>query len=301
MNSEPKRFKVVTDPTDDEVKEFQKGLEDYNMRRTDGEFNSPEEWLNLVLNDHDGNVVGGITTSTLYWAQYLETFWVDKKYRGQGYGRDLLLEAERLAKKNGCVVSQTYTFSWQAPDFYQAAGYELKATYDGYVEGITELILMKSLSSTDTSPKETDPNRFTIHKVSSEEALKHIQEGMREYSIGELGDLRSVHPEIGIKLVIKNDEGKVIGGLAGYTTLGTMNFGELWVHEDYRNQGYGKDLLTTAESLAKEKGCIAGQTACFIFQNLDFLKSQGYNSYGILDGYPKGAKEHLLIKRFEER
>ncbi|MDF1537783.1 MAG: GNAT family N-acetyltransferase [Candidatus Thorarchaeota archaeon] len=75
------------------MKEFQKGLEAYNIEKSNGEFNSPEEWISLVLKDHEGNIVGGITTSTLYWAQYLEAFWVDAKYRGLGYGRDLVLEA----------------------------------------------------------------------------------------------------------------------------------------------------------------------------------------------------------------
>ncbi len=301
MTTRTNRFEVISNPTDDEVKEFQKGLEAYNMKQTDGEFKSPEEWLSLVLKNHDGKIVGGITTSTLYWAQYLETLWVDDKYRGLGYGKDLVLEAERLAKKNGCLISQTYTFSWQAPDFYQAIGYKLIATYDGYVEGITELILMKKLDTTDdVSPQETDSTRFTIFKDSTKESKKIIHEGMRKYNKEKLGDLRSVHPEIGIKLVIKNDDGRVIGGLSGYTTLGTMNIGELWVDEEYRNQGYGMELLATSETLAKEQGCIAGQIACFTFQGLDFLKSQGYNSYGYLDGYPKGVKEYLLIKRFAE-
>ena len=301
MTTETNRFEVVSNPTDDEVKEFQKGLESYNMKQTEGEFKSPEEWLSLVLKDHDGKIVGGITTSTLYWAQYLETLWVDDKYRGLGYGRDLVLESERLAKKNGCLISQTYTFSWQAPDFYQAIGYKLMATYDGYVEGITELILMKKLDTTDdVSPQETDSTRFTIFKDSTKESKKIIHEGMRKYNKEKLGDLRSIHPEIGIKLVIKNDGGRVIGGLSGYTTLGTMNIGELWVDEEYRNQGYGMELLATSETLAKEQGCIAGQIACFTFQGLDFLKSQGYNSDGYFDGYPKGVKEYLLIKRFAE-
>ena len=292
------RFRINTDPTADEIKEFQKGLEAYNMEHTNGEFNSPEEWLNLILKDHDGNIVGGITTSTLYWAQYLEAFWVDKRYRRMGYGRDLVLEAERLAKINGCVVSQTYTFSWQAPDFYQAVGYKLMATYDGYVEGITEHILMKRLDDTEITPRKNDSNRFTIHKVALEEAQEPIYEGMKEHTLSKLGNLRSLLPEVGMKLIVKNNNGQVIGGLSGYTTLGTMNFGEIWVHEDYRNQGYGKDFLKTAENIAKEKGCIAGQTACFTFQNLDFLKSQGYSTYGCLDGYPKDVKEYLLMKRF---
>ena len=176
------------------------------------------------------------------------------------------------------------------------------ATYEGYVDGITELILMKRLDTTDDiSPQRNDPTRFTIHKESSKESQQIIHEGMRDDTNKKLGNLRTVHPEIGIKLVIKNDDGRVIGGLIGYTVLGTMNIGELWVDEEFRNQGYGKDLLMTAEELAKEQGCFAGQTACFTFQGLDFLKNQGYNSYGCLDGYPKGVKEYLLIKRFEEK
>ncbi len=289
---------ISSTPTDDEIKEFQKGLEAYNMKQSDDEFNSPVEWLYLVLKDHEDTIVGGITTSTLYWAQYLEAFWVDKRFRRLGYGRDLILEAERLAKLNGCVVSQTYTFSWQAPDFYQAVGYKLMATYDGYIEGITELILMKKLDDTDTAPRKTDPSRFTIHKVTPEEAQKPIYDGMAEHTRGKIGNLRTLHPEMSIKLITRSGDGQVFGGLSGYTTLGTMNFSELWVHDDYRNQGYGKELLQTAEKIAKEKGCIAGQTACFTFQNLEFLKKQGYNEYGCLDGYPNDVKEYLLIKRF---
>ncbi len=223
---------------------------------------------------------------------------MDTKYRRQGYGRDLLLEAERLAKKNGCVVSQTYTFSWQGLEFYQAVGYTLKATYDGYAEGITEHILMKRLDETDIEPEEADPNRFTIHKVTPEEAEGPIHDGMRLDTIDKLGNLRHEYPEIALRMVMKNEEEKVIGGLRGYTTLGTMNIGALWVDELYWNQGYGKELLTSAESLAKDKGCIAGQTACFTFQNLDFFRKQGYTEYGCLDAYPNGVKEYLLIKRF---
>ncbi len=297
--TEANRFDIITNPSDEEMKEFQKGLETYNMEKTDGEFNSPKEWLSLVLKDNDGNIVGGIMTSTLYWIQYLEVLWVDDKYRGLGYGRDLVLESEKLAKENGCITSQTYTFSFQAPEFYQAIGYKLIATYDGYVNDITELILMKRLDANDDVPSQnTDSTRFTISKDSTKETQQIFYEGMSVYSKEKIGDLRKAQPEIKIKLIVKNESDQVIGGLTGYTTLGTMNFGEFWVDERYRGQGYGKDLLTTAESIAKEKGVIASQTACFSFQNLGFLKKQGYIEYGVSDGYPKGVKEYFLIKKF---
>ena len=297
--SDSNRFDIITDPTDEEVKEFQKGLEAYNMGQTNGEFNSPQPWINLVLKDHEGTIVGGILTSTLYWSLYLEVLWVDEKYRGLGYGRDLVLEAQRLAKKNGCKTSHTYTFSWQAPDFYQAVGYKLLATYEGYHGGITELILMKRLDTIDDeSPHKVDSTRFAISEDSTEESQKIVRKGLGTNVDEHVRGLQKEYPHTGFKLVIKNDDRQVIGGVNGYTTLGTMFVRGLWVDERNRGQGYGKDLLKHAEELAKEKGCIAGQTACFSFQNLDFLRKQGYETLGDSDGYPNEVKEYYLIKKF---
>jgi len=299
IDSDSGRFSIITNPTDDEVKEFRKGLEAYNMEQTNGEFKSPKDWISLVLKDHEGNIVGGLLTSTLFWSQYLEVLWVDDKYRGLGYGRDLVREAERLSKKNGCITSHTYTFSWQAPYFYQAVGYKLIATYEGYIDGITELILMKRLDTIDNvSTQKADFIRFAISEDSTEESQSIVRKGLGKNLDEHVRDLLKEHPQIRYKLVIKNDNGQVIGGLCGHTILGTMNIEAIWVDERYRGQGYGKDLLMHAEKLAKEKGCIAGQIACFSFQELDFLKKHGYNTHGVSDGYPDGVKEYYLIKKF---
>ena len=301
INSEDGRFRIISNPTDDEVKAFQKGFEMYNMERTNGEYNSPEDWLSLVLRDHEGNIVGGIMTSTIFWVQYLEVFWVDERYRRLGYGRDLIHEAEILAKKNGCLASQTYTFSWQGPDFYQAVGYKLIATYDGYVDGITELILSKRLDMLNDVPSQkAESTRFTISDDSSEESQTIVRRGLGKNFDDHVINLLKEYPHTGIQLIIKNDEGQVIGGLCGYSVLGTMTLDDLWVDERYRSQGYGKDLLMYAETIAKERGCIALQTACFSFQNLGFMKSQGFDTFGVSDVYPRGVKEYYLIKRIEK-
>ncbi|MHA1492920.1 MAG: GNAT family N-acetyltransferase [Candidatus Thorarchaeota archaeon] len=293
------RYAITTEPTDEEVKEFQNGLEEYNMSQTDGEFNSPQPWLSLVLKDHEDIIVGGVLTSTLYWTQYLEVLWVDEKYRGNGYGRNLILEAHRLAKKQGCVSSHTYTFSWQAPDFYQAVGYKLIATYDGYHGGITELILMKRFDTINEEPNQkVDPTRFTISEDSTEESQIAVRRGLGSNFTKHVSHVLKEYPHTGYSLVIKNEEGQVIGGTNGYTTMGTMFVEGLWVAEKYRGQGYGKDLLMHAEKRAKEMGCIAGQGACFTFQNIEFFKKHGYGFYGHTDAYPNDVKEYFIIKKF---
>ncbi len=292
------RFAIDTDPTEEEMEEFRKGFDAYNMEQTDGEYNSPEEWLSLVLKDHDGNIVGGIQTSTLYWVQYLEVLWVDERCRGLGYGRDLVLASERLAKKNGCLASQTYTFSWQGNGFYQAVGYRLIATYDGYVDGITELILSKRLDTIeDRQPQKTDPTRFTVVQDSSKESQTVVRRGLGKDFDNNVADLLKEHPQIKIQLVIKDNDTRVLGGLSGYSVLGTMTLDDLWVDDRYRGLGYGRDLLACAEKTARERGCIALQTHCFSFQNFGFLKAHGFEEFGESDVYPKAVKEYYLIKR----
>ena len=297
--NESRRYVVASDPTEEEVKKFQQGLESYNMEKTNGEFNSPQPWHNLVLKDEEGTVIGGILTSTLYWTQYLEVLWVDENYRGLGYGRDLVMEAQRLAKEIGCISSHVYTFSWQAPDFYQAVGYDLIVTYDGYHSRIKEHILMTRFDSLDAkkTPK-TDPDRFEITSNPTEEELKTVRLGLSQNFTKHVQSVMKEHPHTDYCSVIKSADAEVIGGISGYTTLGILNIAEFWVDEKHRGLGYGKDLLMHAETLAKGRRCIAGQIACFSFQNLEFLKSQGYEILGFSDAYPNDVKEYYLTKIF---
>jgi GNAT superfamily N-acetyltransferase len=297
--NESNRYRVINDPTDDDVKKIQQGLESYNMEETNGEFNSPQPWHNLVLKDQKGTVVGGVTTSTLYWTQYLEVLWVDEKYRGLGYGRDLVLEAQRLAKEIGCISSHVYTFSWQAPEFYQAVGYDLMVTYDGYHGGIKEHILFTYLDSlNDRTSQPVDPTRFTITSEPTEEEIKAVRSGLGRNFDKHVESVMKEFPHTDYCSVIKNEEGEVVGGVSSYTILGILHVAELWVDKRYRNRGYGKDLLMHTESLAKERGCIAGQIACFSFQNLEFLKGQDYEILGFSDAYPNDVKEYYLTKKF---
>ncbi|MFX0055072.1 MAG: GNAT family N-acetyltransferase [Promethearchaeota archaeon] len=297
--SESRRYIVASDPTEEEVKRFKQGLESYNMEKTNGEYNSPQPWHNLVLKDEKGNVIGGISTSTLYWTQYLEVLWVDENYRGLGYGKDLVIESQRLAKDIGCISSHVYTFSWQAPEFYQAVGYDLLVTYDGYHSGIKEHVLMTRLDSLDDKPaSRVDPNRFAVESDPTEEELKTVRSGLTGNFNKHVQSVMKEHPHTDYCSVAKNDDGEVIGGISGYTTLGILNIAEFWVDEKHRGLGYGKALLMHAENLAKGRGCIAGQIACFSFQNLEFLKSQGYEILGFSDAYPNDVKEYYLTKIF---
>ena len=293
-----KRFAITPNPTDEEVRGFQNGLEAYNLEHTNGEFNSPEGWIYLVLKDHDGQVVGGVIASTLYWVMHLEVLWVEDRYRGLGYGRDLVLEAEMQGRRKGCVSAQTMTFAFQAPEFYKSIGYRVLTVYDGYVEGITELTLQKRLDEVEESQDPQDgPERLVVSEDASDESQRILHRGLGRYVEEHVGELMRRHPGYRVKTVVKNNDGQVIGGILGYTTMGCLTIDELWVDERYRGQGYGRELLVSAEKLAKESGCISCLTWCFSFQSLGFFQRLGYTTFALSDAYPQPVKEHFLTKR----
>ncbi|MFX0095482.1 MAG: GNAT family N-acetyltransferase, partial [Candidatus Hodarchaeota archaeon] len=108
------RFIISDYPSEEEIKIVKKGLENHNTKFPNGELDIPTD-ISLVLKEGNGNIVGGVITSMLTGVMHLEVLWVDEKYRGRGYGRDLVLQAERIGRAKGYPASQTWTFSFQAP------------------------------------------------------------------------------------------------------------------------------------------------------------------------------------------
>lgn len=175
-------FIISYNPSKEELKIVQKGLEDHNSNYPSGELDIPIPDVSLVLKDKNGNIVGGVITSMLTGVMHLEVLWVDEKYRGRGYGRDLVLHAERIGREKGYTASQTWTFSFQAPNFYQSIGYKDLGTFDGYTDGITENVLLKKFESHEQAPYEahgSNRDGFTISEDASEDSMKILHEGLR--------------------------------------------------------------------------------------------------------------------------
>ena len=101
------------------------------------------------------------------------------------------------------------------------------------------------------------------------------------------------HP---VKLVARDDVG-VIGGLIGNIRWRWLYVAKLWVHERARGRGVGTRLLTTAEDLARSRGCTGASLDTFEYQARPFYEKLGYELFGMLDGYPPGYRQFYLRKR----
>jgi ribosomal protein S18 acetylase RimI-like enzyme len=57
-----------------------------------------------------------------------------------------------------------------------------------------------------------------------------------------------------LQLCSKVDD-EIVAGLLGNSFFGALHVDWLWVHEDYRRQGYARELLRKAFCIAQERGC----------------------------------------------
>ena len=76
--------------------------------------------------------------------------------------------------------------------------------------------------------------------------------------------------------------GNLVAGLAGETYAGWLFVGYLWVSEDLRGQGVGRELIATAENRALERGCHSAWLDTFSFQAPGFYRTLGYEVFGEL-------------------
>jgi GNAT superfamily N-acetyltransferase len=78
---------------------------------------------------------------------YLSDLFVEKEYRGQGYGKELLNLLEEKIKALGIEYIWTWTAAYEAATFYQKQGYQVFATFDKfYLSGHARVGLIKKLS-----------------------------------------------------------------------------------------------------------------------------------------------------------
>jgi GNAT superfamily N-acetyltransferase len=284
--------------TSEELAAIQERLDRHNMAETGGRSDDPGVAFNVTVANPDGAVVGGINVSTKLNVMFLEVFWVDDAFRDRGLGGRILLEAERIGRDAGCIASQTWTFSFQAPGFYEKLGYKPIGVFDGYPNGITEHILMKRLvaepknAAADPAPT---PDGFTVVGNATREAMQPVNSGFHDFCVAQVGD-EMENPGIKVHLALRDTNGEVVGGLFAWTTLRIVVPEVLWVDPAFRGAGWGRALLSEAEQIARSHGCISSQTGAFSFQSPGFFHGLGYRLYGESDAYPAPFREHYFMK-----
>ena len=104
----------------------------------------------LLLDDEDERVGGLVAYASWDWL-VIDSLAVDDAQRGEGWGRVLVDEAERIGMSMGCTRVTIETYS--AETFYERLGYEVISRFMDYPPGRSFVRMNRSLTAAVPSPR----------------------------------------------------------------------------------------------------------------------------------------------------
>ena len=99
----------------------------------------------LTVRGSGGRLLGGLILQSYWRESYIELLWLSDPARAQGYGSQLMQEAERRARRRGSRLIHVNTYSFQAPGFYRKQGYRLFGSFSGSPRSVTRYFYVKRL------------------------------------------------------------------------------------------------------------------------------------------------------------
>ncbi|MBV6323439.1 GNAT family N-acetyltransferase [Duganella violaceipulchra] len=98
---------------------------------------------------------------------------------------------------------------------------------------------------------------------------------------------------------VKDDGGRLVGGLLGATYLGWLQIQVVWLDDSVRGQGYGSELMAIAEREGVRRGVHSAFVETLSFQALPFYEKLGYTVFSRLADFPPGGARYALTKKLE--
>ncbi len=260
-------------------------------RETDAD---KEEFV-LKIENEDGEIIGGcIAEAYEYrWSRmFLNTLWVEERWRHHGIGSVLLREVERIAREKGCRVVTLGTASYMARPFYEKHGYTVFTTLKK-ANGFISYSLVKYLDrdTPDYVPTDNSGARFKV-SLGNDDDAEVIENGIAAYSEA----YEQKYENVGFYKKLVDKDGRFVAGVIADVEKGAYGFVDaLFVEEPLRRQGLGTVLLQEAEKLAKENDAPMILTTAGDW-NVGFFKKNGYLLRGELKDVPKGHDCYELYK-----
>ena len=259
------------------------------------EVDADEEEFVLKVENENGEIVGGcIAQAYEYrWSRmFLDTLWVDERWRHHGLGSLIIRELERIAKQKGCRVVTLGTASYMARPFYEKHGYTVFTTLkkaNGYIS--YSLVKYLDRETPEYVPSDNSGARFRV-SLGSEDDADVIENGIRTYSEA----YEPKYENVGFYKKLADKDGSFAAGVIAEVNKGAYGFVDaVFVEEAVRRQGLGTALLKAAEDFTRENGTHIVLTSAGDW-NIDFFKKNGYLLRGELKDVPKGHDCYELYK-----
>lgn len=133
---------------------------------------------------------------------------------------------------------------------------------------------------------------FEFTASPSPEELAAITDALSAFNSNDVGpsDRRP------LAVLIRDTDGKVTGGLSGFTAWGWLFTQMLYIPDTLRGTGLACEILAKAEEEARARGCRGAWIDTFNPQALRAYLRQGYEVFGELEDFPEGRTRSFLRK-----
>lgn len=255
----------------------------------------PRNKKEFVFSVHSktGEFIGGLLGFSHFNYFFVSAVFVHQEFRREGIGRELIRRAEALALEHGCDSIYLDTFDFQAPRFYENLGFKLFATLNDYPTGHQRFYFVRRLTAAGQAERPTTKLNFTLQPHPTPEERNRILNPLAAYNEAQAG------PENWreFALSVRSKAGEAVAGLLGFTQWNHFFVAALYVDQQFRREGIGRELIKRAEALALEHGCDAIYLDSFDYQAPGFYEKLGFKVFGKLEEYPPGHERFYMVKR----
>ena len=138
-----------------------------------------------------------------------------------------------------------------------------------------------------------EPYTITIEATPLPEEVEAVDTALWEYNQLATADAPLPADWRQLTLLLRNTEGKIVGGLRGETNWGWLFVRKMAIREEGRRQVLGTQLLALAEKEARRRGCHHAYVDTLSFQALPFLSKAGL--YGLRYAGPISWREQAVF------
>jgi GNAT superfamily N-acetyltransferase len=133
---------------------------------------------------------------------------------------------------------------------------------------------------------------FAIETDPTVEDVQYLEDRLYEFNSSTTG----IDDGQLLAAFVRDDAGKVVAGIAGYTWGGYCEIRQLWVEESLRRTGIGSGLLLAVEEEARRRKCTHILTSTHSFQAPGFYEKHGFRTLYAVSDQPRGY-QHLILRK----
>lgn len=273
-------------PSPEHVAAIRHHLIDYNLSQVPAITELTHQELAVLWRDEADNILGGILAEIDWNWLYIDTVWVSDAARGKGVGSALMRAVESYAAEQGIRCAYLLTSSFQARPFYEKLGYTLIGQTDDRPINHSTYYLKK-----DTLVVQPDDPHITRYIPPTTDQIRFLNQALIEHSYQHV-------PIIFAPLCVwlKGDAGEILGGMYGNIYWDWLDLRYFALAASVRGQGYGAQILATAEAHLRQRGIRGMVTDTADFQSLSFYKAQGFTIFGELAERPPAHRSYFIQK-----